>query len=331
MRENLIIVVIGRNEGPRLGEALRSALAEQPAALAYVDSGSTDASPSLARALAPELIVHELDPSTPFTAARGRNEGFRLAMERAPQAEYVQFVDGDCVLADGWIDRARAFMDAHPKAGLIAGRLREQYREKNIYHRLADMEWDVPLGEVESTGGICMIRVKAFREAGGFDGAIPAGEELNLALRIRKAGYSILRIEGDMAYHDIRMEHFAEWWKRAKRYGHATAESLYLYGLEDRARRKELASILAWGAALPSVAVALALPTLGLSFGLFTGYPALFQRVRRHRIEHGDRADDAALYAASQVLAKFAATTGVAQFARRWARRELAHGRHMLR
>jgi GT2 family glycosyltransferase len=327
-REQLVIVVIGRNEGERLRAALGSCVAERCAARIFVDSGSTDHSVSIARSFGEAVQVHELDPARPFTAARGRNEGLELLLARVPDAAFVQFLDGDCVLAPDWIDRALAHMTAHPDVGVLAGRLREDMREKNVYHRLADMEWDVPSGDVESTGGICMMRVSAFREAGGFDPGIPAGEELNLALRIKARGYRVVRIAEDMALHDIKMQHFKQWWKRAKRYGHATAESLYLYGIEDRQRRKELASILAWGAALPSAALALALPTLGTSLGLLAGYPVLFMRVRKHRIEHGDRPDDAALYATAQVLAKFAGVTGVMEFTRRWLRGDLQHVKH---
>jgi len=327
----LVIVVIGRNEGERLQRALASAAAERPAALVYVDSGSTDGSVERARGVGHGVIVQALDPARPFTAARGRNEGFERAIAQVPDAAYVQFLDGDCVLCDGWIDRAIAHLDVNQDVALVAGRLREEYRERNVYHRLADMEWDVPAGDVESTGGICMIRVDAFRDAGGFDPAIAAGEELNLALRLAAAGDRIVRLADDMARHDIRMDRFGQWWTRAKRYGHATADSVYLYGLRDAARRRELASIVAWGAAVPGAAVGLAAPTLGLSVGLFGGYPALFYRIRRYRMARGDRPDDATLYAAAQIVAKFAAVAGVGEFARRWVRRELAHGRDMVR
>jgi GT2 family glycosyltransferase len=327
-RDKLLIVVIGRNEGERLRAALGSCVNERCAGRIFVDSGSSDQSVSIARSFGSALEVHELDPARPFTAARGRNEGLEQLLKRVPDAEFVQFLDGDCVLAPQWIERALAYLTEHPDVGVLAGRLREDMREKNVYHRLADMEWDVPSGDVESTGGICMMRVRAFREAGSFDPNIPAGEELNLALRIKAKGYRIVRIAEDMALHDIKMQHFKQWWKRAKRYGHATAESLYLYGIEDRQRRKELASILAWGVGLPSAAVMLALPTLGTSLGLLAGYPVLFMRVRKHRLRHGDRPDDAALYAGAQVLAKFAGVTGVAEFTRRWLKGELQHVKH---
>ncbi|HKO20227.1 MAG TPA: hypothetical protein VJU82_15220, partial [Acidobacteriaceae bacterium] len=65
-------VVIGRNEGARLPAALQSV---QAAGLrvVYADSGSSDGSPETARKLG--IPVLELDPKTPFSAGRGRNEG----------------------------------------------------------------------------------------------------------------------------------------------------------------------------------------------------------------------------------------------------------------
>src|SRR5207248_6656934 len=64
------IVVIGRNEGKRLEACLDSVL-RSAAAVVYVDSGSSDG--SLAAARGRGVAVIELDPSTPFTAARARN------------------------------------------------------------------------------------------------------------------------------------------------------------------------------------------------------------------------------------------------------------------
>ena len=67
------IVVIGRNEGNRLLLSLQS-MQESNCPIVYVDSGSSDDSVSIATQLAD--IVHCLDKSKPFSAARARNEGF---------------------------------------------------------------------------------------------------------------------------------------------------------------------------------------------------------------------------------------------------------------
>src|SRR5262245_41737335 len=96
------VVTIGRNEGDRLRRCLMSLSAA--AAVVYVDFGSTDGSPQWARGYGVEVI--ELDMSVPFTAARARNAGFRRLRELAPDLPYVQFVDGDCEVVNGWLKRA---------------------------------------------------------------------------------------------------------------------------------------------------------------------------------------------------------------------------------
>lgn len=71
------VVVIGRNEGERLRQCLRSLL---PTVVAvYVDSGSTDGSAKWARDNGAEVV--DLDASVPFTAARVRNAGFQRLPE----------------------------------------------------------------------------------------------------------------------------------------------------------------------------------------------------------------------------------------------------------
>src|SRR5262245_26997899 len=90
------IVVIGRDQGPRLGEAL-AAVVRQGVPWVYVDSGSSDGSVEVAGRFE-GAIVECLDPALPFTAARGRHHGFTVLRERVPELQWVQFVDGDCVL-----------------------------------------------------------------------------------------------------------------------------------------------------------------------------------------------------------------------------------------
>src|SRR4028119_1066001 len=123
------LVAIGRNEGVRLGACLLSAIGKV-ALVVYVDSGSTDGSLELARSLGADTV--ELDLSIPFTAARARNEGFFRLLELAPDIEFVQFVDGDCEVVDGWIDRAYNELAAKPEIAAVCGRRRERYTEATI-------------------------------------------------------------------------------------------------------------------------------------------------------------------------------------------------------
>ena len=96
------LVAIGRNEGQRLRECLVWAT-NKVARVVYVDSGSTDGSLELARSIGADTV--ELDLSIPFTAARARNEGFNRLLELTPDIEFVQFVDGDCEIVDGWLQK----------------------------------------------------------------------------------------------------------------------------------------------------------------------------------------------------------------------------------
>ena len=97
------VVAIGRNEGERLRRCLES-LDGHGLTVVYVDSGSTDDSVALARSLSIEVV--DLDMSTPFTAARARNAGFERLLQIDPGVRFVQFLDGDCEVADGWLERA---------------------------------------------------------------------------------------------------------------------------------------------------------------------------------------------------------------------------------
>ena len=106
------VVAIGRNEGGRLRACLASTVGRGPAAVVYVDSASTDGSVDAARAAGAEVV--ELDMSVPFTAARARNAGFERLSAALPGLAFVQFLDADCELVEGWLPRARAAWRAGP-------------------------------------------------------------------------------------------------------------------------------------------------------------------------------------------------------------------------
>lgn len=258
---DLGIVVIGRNEGERLVRCLASIGAGHP--IVYVDSGSTDASVANARRAGATVV--ELDMRIPFTAARARNAG-RAAL--GPDVAFVQCVDGDCVLKPGWLDAGRAALAGDPTLAVVFGRLREVAPQASVYNWLCDVEWSVPPGEARYFGGNAMLRTRALDAAGGYAEGMIAGEEPDLAIRLRGQGWRIACLPADMASHDAAMTRFGQWWRRAERSGHAYAE------LEDRhpgEYRRRIRAALLWGGAIPvSVAVLL----LGAAIGQ-RGWPAL--------------------------------------------------------
>ena len=308
------VVAIGRNEGERLRRCLHS-VADRGFVLVYVDSGSRDGSVEMARGLGVEVV--ELDLSRPFSAARARNEGLERLLAIAPEVQYVQFVDGDCEIAEGWVDRARCELDERSDSAAVCGRLRERHPERSVYNRLADLEWNTPTGEAKACGGIAVMRVAALRQVGGFDPDLIAGEEPELCVRLRRNGWKIFRIDAEMALHDMAMTRFRQWWKRTARAGHAFAEGAALHGRPpERHYVRETRSILAWGLVAPVVCLALAWPTRGASLVLLlVGYALLFWRVYRScRRKRGWSPADARAFAFFVVVGKFPGAQGVLRY-----------------
>lgn len=308
------LVVIGRNEGSRLKACLHSALGKV-ARIVYVDSGSTDGSIELARSLGVDVV--ELDLSTPFTAARARNTGFAHLLSADPQLDFVQFVDGDCEIVEGWIEHAEKELEANPNIAVVCGRRRERFPEQTIYNQLCDIEWNTPVGETQACGGDSMMRVAAFQQVGGFNPTLIAGEEPELCVRLRQKGWKIFRLDAEMTLHDAQMTRLSQWWKRAIRAGHAYAEGSWLHGGEpERHWVKETRSIWFWGLFIPLLALGMAWSTHGLSLLLLLGYPLQFIRTFLNLRRQNLSSKNAALYALSCTVDKFAQVEGALRFLR---------------
>lgn len=223
------VVVIGRNEGERLRRCLASVVG-QAEDVVYVDSGSTDGSVRLAQELGVEAVA--LDMSVPFSAARARNAGFAALVGSAPALAFIQFVDGDCELQPGWLEIARDALERRQDLAAVAGRLKECAPEASIYNRLGEMEWNfLGSGDVGAVGGIFMIRREAFESVGGFDPSIRAGEEPELCQRLSRAGWAISRLDVVMAWHDLAMTRFGQWWRRQVRGGYGGLDVADRFGL----------------------------------------------------------------------------------------------------
>lgn len=310
------IVVIGRNEGERL-RACFAALPLGRYPTVYVDSGSVDGSLELAARFGIHAVA--LDTSVPFTAGRARNEGLRSLLDIAPGLDFVQFIDGDCTLLPGWVEAGSQAMEAEPRRAVVIGQLIERHPDASVYNRLCALEWASPAGDLRdygALGGIMLVRVSTFRALGGFNQAVIAGEDSEFGVRCALAGHVVTKLGRPMATHDADIHSFAQWWTRAVRSGHAIGQRASLNGagpMHDC--RRDLRSALAWGLAMPGLALALVPPTHGASLLLGTaGLGVLAARVYRHRRRRGDTSRDAWLYARHLVLAKFAQVIGLARF-----------------
>ncbi len=306
------IVAIGRSEGERLRLCLASVVGRGHAVV-YVDSGSTDGSVALARTMGASVV--ELDLSIPFTAARARNVGFERLRQIDPGVEFVQFIDGDCELIEGWLEQALAVLESQSDVAVVCGRRRERFRDATPYNRLADLEWAAPAGVVKACGGDALMRFEPLSAVGGYNPGVIAGEDDETCVRLRKRGWKVIRIDAEMTLHDMAMTRFGQWWKRSVRTGHAFAEGAALHGATpERHFIRQVRSVVFWGLLVPLAAVGLAWPTSGASLLLLLGYVPLFVRTYRGRRRFGDSPEDCRLYALSCVIGKFPQALGVIRF-----------------
>jgi glycosyltransferase involved in cell wall biosynthesis len=279
MAIGMAVVVIGRNEGPRLERCLLS-LVGSAQQVVYVDSGSTDDSVQMARKLGVEVV--ELDMTIPFTAARARNEGFACAQRLLPAMRYVQFVDGDCEVVGTWLSQAQAFLDARPDVAVVCGRRRERFPQRSIYNFLCDHEWDTPVGEAKACGGDALMRADAFAAVSGYRADLIAGEEPELCVRLRASGWKVWRLGEEMTLHDAAMTRFGQWWRRTLRAGYAFAEGAFLHGAAPEQHwLRESRRAWFWGLGVPLAAIFASLMLGWSGLLLLLVYPLQVMRLAR--------------------------------------------------
>ncbi len=309
--DNVGVVVIGRNEGERLLRCLKSVI-KFPVQVVYVDSNSNDGSIEVAQSLGVNII--HLTDDIPLTAARARNAGFDKLKQWQPNLEFVQFIDGDCELDPKWLVTAKSFLNKEPCYGIVCGRRREKYLEHSIYNRMCDLEWDTPVGETVACGGDFMVRTTAFTEVGGFNSTLIAGEEPELCLRLRAAGWKIRRINAEMTLHDAAILKFSQWWRRAARSGHAYFESVILHGFTAQRSVRMVISIIFWGFIFPLAIFVLVIPTHGFSLLFLILYIIQWLRISALSRKNENATGENYIYASFILLGKFAQLIGIFQY-----------------
>ncbi len=308
---NVGVVVIGRNEGERLQACIRSLVAYS-LPIVYVDSGSTDDSVAFVKSEGFDVV--DLDMSIPFSAARARNEGYCYLIEHYSHIDFIQFVDGDCEVCQGWLELAHQYLVGHSELASVCGRRKERYPEKTLYNQLCDIEWNTPIGRALSTGGDFMCRKQAIVEVDGFSPEVIAGEEPEMCFRMRQRGWFIERLDADMTLHDADMTRLSQVWKRYERSGHAYAQGFFLHGQSaEKYYRNDVLRIILWGLCIPLLIIVAGLLTQGWGLLLSAIYGLkVLQIFRRER--QSLEAKVALVYAITLVLGKFPQCKGMLGF-----------------
>lgn len=180
---------------PDLAAAL-ARLADRPARVLFIDSGSSDGTVEQVRAAGHELhVIARAD----FGHGRTRN----LAARLCPDSDYIVYLTQDaCPQGDNWLAELLApFDDEH--VALVYGRqlprpgagLAERYAREFNYPAQPDRTVLADVGvrgvkAVYCSNSFAAYRRSALEAVGGFPELLPLGEDMSVALRLLQRGYA---------------------------------------------------------------------------------------------------------------------------------------------
>lgn len=200
-RIRLSVVVITRNQAWNIARLIESVLQHtatlQAREIVVVDSASTDATVAIASAFPIDVI--RLSSEQRLTAALGRFVGYQHT-----SGAYVLFLDGDMELIPGWIERAIDVLEEHPDIAVVAGELHERplsYRGSGLAHDDPSLNRTSEIYSTLHGGGAALYRRAALAQVGTFDPQLYSDEEPELCLRLRHAGWRVVRMKHAIAYH----------------------------------------------------------------------------------------------------------------------------------
>ena len=158
------------------------------------------------------------------------------------------------------------------------------------------------------------MRVDALEAVGGYRDDLIAGEDPELCVRLRGAGWRIWRLDSQMTLHDAAMTRFGQWWRRTLRSGYAFAQGAYLHGASpERHCVWETRRAWLWGIWLPLACLAAGLTFEPWGWTAWLIYPL---QILRQTVRNPGTLGDRVTLALFQVLARFPESLGQLSFMR---------------
>ena len=189
----LSIITPVYNSPGHLADCLAAVLAQTGAdtEIIVVDDASTDDTV----AVAARLGVRVVGLPTNSGPAAARNYGAQHA-----RGEVLFFVDADVVIAPGAVEKVRRTFAERPDVAALFGSYDETPRASGLVSRYRNLlhHFVHQNGSVEAStfwAGCGAIRRSVFQEIGGFDALRfprPSIEDIELGVRLRRAGHTIL-------------------------------------------------------------------------------------------------------------------------------------------
>lgn len=185
----------------------------------FVDDGSEDGTPAIIKKYASKM-----DMKVKIFHQKWRGLGYsRNVVVNNASGDYIVWVDGDMVLPPDHVGKQVEFMEKNPKVGIAKARygiiLNENILEvlENIPFVIYDSKNGSLDSKIPGTGG-AIYRVKAIRQAGGFDEKLKGtGEDQDAAFRVKSLGWLIKR--SPAVFYEKREKTWYGVWKKWVWYG----------------------------------------------------------------------------------------------------------------
>lgn len=162
----------------------------------FVDDGSEDGTLSI---IQDNIRKMDMKAVVFHTSWKGLGNARNMVIAHA-EGDYILWVDGDMVLSRDFLKKLVDFMERNPEAGIVKGRqallpgrnvLATLEGYSRAVGRMVDYQSRKGRFKAIGTGG-SLYRIKAVRQAGGFDENLRMyNEDWDFELRLRKAGWTL--------------------------------------------------------------------------------------------------------------------------------------------
>lgn len=216
-KPDISVIITCYNKKETIIECLKSVLSQElnNLEIIVVDDGSNDGSSEAVKGFLSSLNnqdrvkllrVNRLGP------ALAKNAGFKHA-----SGDGLLFLDGDCVVKQGSLQRLVRMFKSDPSICCVGGEVRSLNSGRLIARMVEYMQ-----NEVERSwpfGAFVAYRRGAFEAVGCFDGGMVAGEDGDLFLRVKKAGFNCIPLNKDVKALTVNPDTLTSFFKQRLKWG----------------------------------------------------------------------------------------------------------------
>lgn len=195
---DLTVVLISKNQEWNIGRLIESVLTHtewaQSREVILVDSASTDKTVEIASKY--PIRILKLSAEQFLSPAAGRYIGYENT-----SGKYVLFLDGDNELYPQWSQLAASILEANDDIAGLTGKRVLLDEDATDADKPSLVEATTDAHEpIKYTGGCAMFKRSVLEQVGSFNPFLHSDEEPDLAMRIRYAGYRLVRTLYPISY-----------------------------------------------------------------------------------------------------------------------------------